>query len=55
MSFGRGEQIEREFDNPKNRKSRKEYKQKKHRRERRRAKYDPECPNEYRKYSGYEY
>ena len=55
MSQGQGEQIERFFDDPKNRKSRKSAKQKKHRRERRRVKQDPDCVDEYRKYSGWEY
>ena len=52
---GRGEQIERYFDDPKSRKSRKREKTKKHRRERRRAKEDPNCTDEYRKYDGWEY
>jgi hypothetical protein len=55
MSYGRGEKIERNFDNPKSRKSRKEEKKHKHQRERRRAKEDPECLPEYRKYDGWEY
>lgn len=56
--MGRGEQIEHGFDYPKHgesRISRKKDKKLKLRRERRRAKRDPECPSEYRKYSGYEY
>lgn len=58
MGYGRSEQIEHQFDYGKrgiNRRSRKELKRHKHKRERHRAKEDPECFEEYRKYGGWEY
>jgi hypothetical protein len=54
MSQGRGEQIENHMDFRKygeGRRSRKDMKKSK----RRRAKEDPECSDEYKKYDGYEY
>lgn len=65
MSIGRREQIENKLATElfkdekkpwKKRKiSNKQEKTLKRRRERRRAKNNPECPSEYRKYKGFEY
>lgn len=64
--MGRTSQIEHELDHAsatdwgakpwgKNRRSHKYEKKLQHRRERRRAKSDPECGDEYRKYDGWDW
>jgi hypothetical protein len=64
--MGRGQQIEKRLDWESatawgekpwgiKKRSQKFNKDLQHRRERRRAKQDPECPPEYRKYDGYDW